>query len=114
MKVLSIESPQRLKDKTVKATITVAEDNFIPLIMLADKAYKGDQIDITDNPTIKKDSRLQQTIEAITPIIQMSLDSAYKEGVNTVAGIDNMVKDLDVSVEQIDFTAFPETIKEDA
>jgi len=48
MKVLSIESPYRLKDRTVKAIITVAEDMMIPLIMLADRAYKGDEIEIDD------------------------------------------------------------------
>jgi len=48
MKVLSIDSPYRLKDRTVKAIITVAEDDMIPLIMLADRAYKGDAIVIDD------------------------------------------------------------------
>lgn len=48
MKVLSIDSPYRLKDRTVKAIITVAEDDMIPLIMLADRAYKGDVIEIDD------------------------------------------------------------------
>ena len=46
MKILTIESPQRLKDRTVKASITVAEENYIPLIVMSDDAYKGKEIEL--------------------------------------------------------------------
>lgn len=71
MKVLSIDSPQRLKDRTVKASIIVGENDFVPLIMLADRAYKGDAIEIGDALSEKEDT---PAYEILTKIQRMLVD----------------------------------------
>lgn len=46
MKILSIKEPRQLDDGTVKASITVSDDNFIPLIVLIKDAREGAEIDL--------------------------------------------------------------------
>lgn len=81
MRIISIESPQQLKDGTVKASITVSEENYIPLILLKVRAQKGDAIEIDDaGEVITEDTPLSLIIEAIMPIIQSQLYIAEKIG----------------------------------
>jgi hypothetical protein len=46
MKIESIKEPRQLDDGTVKASITVSDDDFIPLIQLIKDAKKGTEIAI--------------------------------------------------------------------
>ena len=46
MKVESIKEPRQLDDGTVKASITVSDEDFIPLIQLIKDVKKGAEIDI--------------------------------------------------------------------
>lgn len=78
MKILSIDSPKRLQDRKVKASITVSEEDYIPLIMLADRAYKGDEIEIDDAG--EKDKPLQQEFITITEIIHAYGLRKFEEG----------------------------------
>ena len=46
MKIESIKEPRQLDDGTVKASITVSDEDFIPLIQLIKDVKKGAEIDI--------------------------------------------------------------------
>ena len=46
MKIESIKEPRQLDDGTVKASITVSDDDFIPLIQLIKDVKKGAEVDI--------------------------------------------------------------------
>jgi len=95
MKVLSIDSPYRLKDRTVEAIITVAEDDMIPLIMLADRAYKGEEIsiDIASGERCTEDTPLSiimdTIIDASMAVIESQLNIAKR------LGYQEAMKDMD-------------------
>lgn len=104
MKVLSIESPQRLKDRTVKASFTVADADFIPLIMLADRAYKGEEIKIDY-------SKEKETTPAHEILI--NIQEMLKTATHEISKLTNEEGALQPeTIEQADIFAFPETIKE--
>lgn len=98
MRILSIESPQQLKDGTVKASITVSEENYVPLILLKIRACKGDAIIIDDAGEVRtkdmaEDSRLDIVITAIRSILQMHLDDAFQDGVDSIIGKEEIKKE---------------------
>ena len=78
MKVLSIESPQQLKDGTVKASITVSEENYVPLILLKIRACKGDAIEIDDADKDIPAYEFDQIVP-IMRLIQSTIEQREKE-----------------------------------
>lgn len=106
MKIISIESPQQLKDRTVKASITVAEEDYIPLILLANKAYKGEEIKIDY-------SKEKETTPAHEILI--NIQEMLKTAIHEISKLTNEEGILQPgTIEQADIFAFPETIKEGA
>ena len=82
MKILTIESPQRLKDRTVKASITVAEDDYIPLIVMSNEAYKGKEIelDIRKSDNEPKAEELPDFIRSMWAQYAQGLKESYERG----------------------------------
>ena len=78
MKVLAIESPSKLKDGKVKASIVVSNEDFIPLIMLMDAADKGEGVGIDKVTEVKPSDEMQPFII----MLQELLLKEYKRGMD--------------------------------
>jgi hypothetical protein len=78
MKILRIESPSKLKDGTVKASIIVSKEDYIPLIVMGDRGDKGEELDLDikgHDPTWEYESFLP-----ILELLKDQIEKAFERG----------------------------------
>ena len=82
MKIESIKEPRQLDDGTVKASITVSDDDFIPLIQLIKDAKKGDELELDKkkNGSEPKADGLPDFIRSMWTRYAQDVKDAYEKG----------------------------------
>lgn len=119
MKIISIESPQKLKGGRAKATITVKLEDFIPLVIMGDEADKGNELDLdvrkSDNET--KADELPDFIRSMWTRYAQDVKEAYVKGLSDGQPIkkvpfnDGINEGINTNIGNPDLAAIKEGVK---
>ena len=87
MKIISIESPHRVKGGIGKATVTVKREDFMALVVLGDEAFEGKEIELDVRKSDKEPEHdsiwefAQRQARELDLMLRQEIESAYETGV---------------------------------